>query len=187
MRAINSEFCWGGVNIKAIPDFELPEVALWGRSNVGKSTFLNRLASRKALARTSSAPGKTREFNFYKVELEDTDAQRHRLMVIDLPGFGYAKFAKSQRESIAKNSIELLSSRSNLSLIVLLNDIRRQAQDDELAVQQIASDLNCPLLILATKSDKIKRSELKPRLAALSASYGLEPSDLVCAGQKNRS
>ncbi|MCB0310887.1 MAG: ribosome biogenesis GTP-binding protein YsxC, partial [Bdellovibrionales bacterium] len=133
----SSEFVMGARQVGALPSHDLHEIAILGRSNVGKSTFLNKIAGRRKLARTSSKPGHTQELNLYKIELA-VEAQKKSVYLLDLPGFGYAKLAKKQRNQIADMILDYIEHRQELRLVCLLNDCRRSPQAEELIVRDIA-------------------------------------------------
>lgn len=170
--------------LQALPAEGIPEVAIVGRSNVGKSTLLNRLVGRKKLAYTSSVPGKTQSFHSYQIQTKGGDDDRNTLHLVDLPGFGYAKFAKKKREYISRLTVEYILHRHCLNGVLLLNDIRRNPEEDELAIQELTGESETPLLIVLTKADKVKKNEIKKRQKEISKSYRLEPEDLLIAGDK---
>lgn len=177
-----AEFLRGCSSLAHCPDDDLPEIALIGRSNAGKSTFLNRILERRKLARVSSTPGRTQEINFFRVKISSGGTAQDFLFA-DLPGFGYAKFAKSKREALAELCVEYIVERRQLIAVALLNDCRRGPAEEELAVRDLAQDAGRHLLIVATKLDKLKRSQHEKELARLAASYGLEAEDLVLSGE----
>ena len=169
--------------LQALPDDGIPEIAIVGRSNVGKSTLLNRLTGRKKLAYTSSVPGKTQSFHSYQVKAKQ-DGEENTLHLVDLPGFGYAKFAKRKREYINRLTVEYILHRHCLKGVFLLNDIRRDPQTDELSLQELAFESEVPLTIVLTKADKVKKGEIKKRSKEIAEQYHLEPEDLVITGDK---
>ncbi len=142
-----------GVTTKKVPDTGLPEIAFAGRSNVGKSSLINCLIQRKSLARTSSTPGKTQTMNFYNVNNE--------VCFVDLPGYGYAHVQADFRASWGPMIERYLNGSDNLKAVNLLLDIRRTPnEDDSMMYEWIVNAGVVPILIL-TKSDKIKRSQIK--------------------------
>ncbi len=141
------------------PEALLPEVAFIGRSNVGKSSLLNLLVRRKAFARVSRTPGRTQEVNFFQVNEE--------LVLVDLPGYGYAKVSKSKRHSWQPLIDGYLRMTSQLRGIVLLLDIRRDPNAEDLAMLDYLADLEIPTLVVITKVDKLGASERARRLAAV--------------------
>jgi GTP-binding protein len=182
-KIVGAEFIAGASSIASLPESDLPEVAFVGRSNVGKSSLINRITSSRKLARTSSTPGRTQELNFFKAEIR-TETSSSQFHLVDLPGFGYAKFSKKQREYLSRFTVEYLSQREQLVAVCLLNDCRRSPQEDEMAVREIAYQCDLHLLVVATKYDKLKQKEQQKCLKALSQAYGLEVSDIVIEGEK---
>lgn len=133
------------------PQHDCFEVVMLGRSNVGKSTFINKFCKRKKLAYTSSKPGKTQILNFFKVNDE--------LTLVDVPGYGYAKVSKKDREEFGKMIETYLSSRGNLKFAVLLIDFKVGATEDDLLMYNYLKYNGTKVFIVATKKDKIKRSQ----------------------------
>lgn len=148
----SSEFEISAVRPSQWPEGGLPEFAFIGRSNVGKSTLLNRLLNRKNLARVSAQPGKTRQINFYVIN--------DRFRFVDLPGYGYASVSKRERSQFASMIDKYLLEREPLCRIVQLVDIRHEPSKDDVAVHQGLCELDVPLLVLATKMDKIGKSQV---------------------------
>ena len=139
-----------------IPQDGLPEIAFAGRSNVGKSSLLNRLLNRKALAKTSRTPGKTRTLNYYIVNRE--------LYLVDLPGYGYARRSHSEREQWAKLVNAYIQDRTPLKGIVQLVDARHDPTADDLEMIEWLNQSRKPFLVVATKADLLSGSRFKPRL-----------------------
>lgn len=138
------------------PNHQLPEVALVGRSNVGKSSLINALVNRKNLAKQSATPGKTRGLNFYDID--------RRLYFVDLPGYGYAKVSKAEKEFWGRMIETYLNTRKQLDLIIMLVDIRHTPSTDDQMMYQWLTAWNKPNLVVATKLDKISRGQVKKRL-----------------------
>lgn len=138
------------------PNHQLPEVALVGRSNVGKSSLINALVNRKNLAKQSATPGKTRGLNFYDID--------RRLYFVDLPGYGYAKVSKAEKEFWGRMIETYLNTRKQLNLIIMLVDIRHTPSTDDQMMYQWLTAWNKPNLVVATKLDKISRGQVKKRL-----------------------
>lgn len=140
-------------NKSQLPDFNKVEIAFAGKSNVGKSSLLNCLINRKALARTSGKPGKTQTLNFYNVE--------EKLYFVDLPGYGYAKVSKKDQERWGKLTEDYLMERQQLRMVVLLIDIRHEpGKNDKMMYDWIVDNGFYPLIV-ATKADKLKRSQVQ--------------------------
>ena len=147
------------------PEQRHPEVAFIGRSNVGKSSLINSLTRIRQLARVSSKPGKTQTINFYELLLRiDGGEQRHPVHLVDLPGYGYAKAARASRKVWAKFIEEYFLHSEKLRFVCLLLDIRHtpMASDQKMFSWLVAHDI--PVLVIATKADKIKRSQLPGQL-----------------------
>ena len=143
----NPRFQISAVKPAQYPTNNLPEIVLVGKSNVGKSSFINTMINRKKLARTSSEPGKTRQINFYN--MDDT------FYFVDLPGYGYSKMSKKEQEQVGKFIEEYLINRNEIALIIFLVDIRHSpTENDKLMYNYIISS-GLPCIILANKADKI--------------------------------
>lgn len=159
-----------GVTSK-LPRNEGFEIAFAGKSNVGKSSLINGLLNRKALARTSSQPGKTQTINFYKVN--------NMFYFVDLPGYGYAKVSVSEREKWGKMIERYLHGSDKLILVFLLIDIRHEpSANDKMMYDWICHNGFVPVII-ATKSDKIKRSQLQKHLKMIRTKLEMEKDDLI--------
>jgi GTP-binding protein len=139
-----------------LPDNQLPEVAFAGKSNVGKSSLINALMNRKSLARTSAQPGKTQTINFYNINSE--------LYFVDLPGYGYAKVSLSEKEKWGKMIERYLHSSKRLKLVFLLVDIRHEPGENDKQMYQWILGQGYQPVIIATKMDKIKRSQLQKQV-----------------------
>lgn len=178
----NAHFLFGAPSMQAIRPQKLPEIAVAGRSNVGKSTFINRIAGRK-LARVSGTPGATRELNFYRLEGAFSGEKRD-LCLVDMPGFGYAKLSHKEREAISRLAVRFLRDRQELQAVILLNDCRREPQADELAIQKVCAEEGIHCIIVLTKFDKLKQNEKMKRLKAVAQAYHLEKDDVLFTGEK---
>ena len=182
---INADFVGATEDIaRGMPSEGLPEVAFVGRSNVGKSTLINRMTGRKKLARTSTTPGRTQQLNFFKCTLRCDSTPDTDLLLTDLPGFGYAKMSKEKREHLSEQIVNYISSRKELIAVCLLNDVRRLPEADELAIRDLAYAHDKRLLVVLTKIDKLKRSAQLKSIARVAEEYGLEPADMVASGEK---
>lgn len=149
-----------------LPPGNIPEIAFAGRSNVGKSSLLNKLFNRKSLARVSSVPGKTITINFY-----DVDGKKF----VDLPGYGYAKLSKSEKEHFGELMEGYFQQGRNIKLVVQLVDMRHKPSADDYGMIDFMQQMNIPFIIVMTKSDKLKVKEYKRRLEESQA-------ELACAG-----
>ena len=143
----NPEFEISAVSPKQYPSNNLPEIVLVGKSNVGKSSFINTMVNRKNLAKTSSQPGKTRLLNFYNIDKS--------FYFVDLPGYGYSKMSKKEQEQVGKFIEEYLFTRKNISLIIFLIDIRHNPTVNDKLMYDYILNSNLPFIILANKADKI--------------------------------
>lgn len=143
----NPKFEISAVSPKQYPKNHLPEIVLAGKSNVGKSSFINTLINRKALARTSSTPGKTRQINFYNMD--------ELFYFVDLPGYGYSKMSKEEQLRVGQFIEKYLSIRENIQLIILILDIRHKPTDDDKLMYNYIRSTNIPFIIVANKADKI--------------------------------
>jgi GTP-binding protein len=177
-----AEFLFGAPSLEAIRKQNPPEIAIIGRSNVGKSTFINRLTGRK-VARVSGNPGSTRELNFYQVSGSWSGVDK-ALCLVDMPGFGFAKLSKQAREEISRLAVDFLHNRRHLRAVVLLNDCRRDPQDDEFAIQALCADLGIPCVIILTKFDTLRQNDKPKALKNVAMGFNLDPSDLLYTGEK---
>lgn len=143
----NPEFKISAVNPKQYPNDNLPQVVLVGKSNVGKSSFINSMINRKRLARTSSEPGKTRQINFYKMD--------DIFYFVDLPGYGYSKMSKAEQIKVGGFIEEYLKKCKNIALIVFLIDIRHSPTENDRLMYQYVINSNSPCIIITNKADKI--------------------------------
>lgn len=162
MLVKNPKFEISAVSPKQYPKNGLPEIVLVGKSNVGKSSFVNTMINRKKLARTSSEPGKTRQINFYNID--------ETFYFVDLPGYGYSKMSKKEQEQVGKFIEEYLFHRKEISLIVFLVDIRHTpTANDRLMYNYIISS-GLPFIILANKADKIAVTKVSDAVSTLQKS-----------------
>lgn len=155
----SSSYAVSAVKESQYPKDNLPEIALAGRSNVGKSSLINTLLKRKNLARTSSQPGKTQTLNFYLVNDE--------FYLVDVPGYGYAKVSQKRRQEFGEMIQDYLETRSNLKGLIILIDSRHQPTKDDIAMYEYAQYLNIPILVVCTKMDKIKKSQTNKVMSGL--------------------
>ena len=147
MLVKNPKFEISAVSPKQYPKQGLPEIVLVGKSNVGKSSFVNTMINRKKLARTSSEPGKTRQINFYNID--------ETFYFVDLPGYGYSKMSKKEQEQVGKFIEEYLFNRKEIALIIFLVDIRHKPTDNDRLMYNYIISSGLPFIILANKADKI--------------------------------
>jgi GTP-binding protein len=154
-----SEFITGAVDPSGFPSDDLPETAFAGRSNVGKSSLLNRLLVRRNLARVSKTPGRTREINFFLVD--------KKLSFVDLPGYGYARIEKLKRHVWDKSIGGYFSSRRNLRGVILLLDLRRGITDLDKALMELLAEQGISYLPVATKIDKLRSNPKRQAIKEL--------------------
>ena len=173
MKVNNVSLAAVGVKMSQYPDGGKPEIAFAGKSNVGKSTLINAMIGRKALARTSSQPGKTRTINFYNVE--------DILYFVDLPGYGYAKAPRTEIEKWGKMIEEYLNKRETLRGIVMLVDIRHEPGENDRLMYDWLKHYGYDIIIAATKKDKIKRSQIQKQLSLIKNTLKLAPEDRLIA------
>ena len=152
MKITSADFIVSGTKIAHFPTDNLPEVLFCGRSNVGKSSFINALVNRKALARTSSNPGKTQTVNFYLVN--------KTFYLVDVPGYGYARVSKGLKEQFGQMIEEYLTKRETLKRAFLLVDYRHEPTSDDCLMYEFLKAYNIKVCVIATKMDKLKNSEL---------------------------
>ena len=155
MRYDNAEFEAAYGTFSQLPESDAMEIAFSGRSNVGKSSLINKLLNRKSLARVSTKPGKTITINYYKLD---------EFKIVDLPGYGYAKVARSEKLRWAEMMEGYFNSHRNLRLVVQLIDIRHPATNDDLDMIEYLLHNEIPFIIVLTKSDKLKVNAKKKRL-----------------------
>ena len=153
------------------PENSLPEIALAGKSNVGKSSLINNMVCRKALARTSSEPGKTQTINYYRINKS--------FYLVDLPGYGYAKVSAETREKWGKMIERYLNTSSQLKAVIMLVDIRHAAGENDRIMYNWIVESGYEPVIVATKLDKLKKSEITKAVKTVRASLGLGENDVL--------
>ncbi|HSJ38595.1 MAG TPA: ribosome biogenesis GTP-binding protein YihA/YsxC [Planococcus sp. (in: firmicutes)] len=151
MKVNNVELVISAVRPDQYPEDGLPEFALAGRSNVGKSSFINKMIGRKSMARISSKPGKTQTLNFYKIE--------EKLFYVDVPGYGYAKVSKSEREAWGKMIERYITDREPLRAVIQIVDLRHPPSRDDMAMYDFMKHFDIPCIVIATKADKIPKGK----------------------------
>ena len=176
---IKSEYVTSAVNRATCPEELLPEIVFVGRSNVGKSSLINSLTNRKSLARTSGTPGKTQTINFFRVELKTSDDTRRAFYLVDLPGYGYAKTSKTNRALWAKFIDEYLSSRRDIRFVCQLVDMRHPPMESDLKSFASLVGNNLPVLVVATKSDKLGKTQRQKHLYAIQKVFGIDAESIL--------
>lgn len=171
MKIISSDLHAIAVGPNQYPKDELPEIAFAGRSNVGKSSFINSMLNRNNLARTSGKPGKTRTINFYIIN----DSFRF----VDLPGYGYAQVSKTEQAKWGKIIEEYLVARENLKEIVLIVDIRHEPTNQDLLMYQWIKSFGFTGLVIATKADKISKANWQKHTKIIRNKLDIKDVNLV--------
>ena len=173
MKISSADFIVSGTKIAHFPTDNLPEVLFCGRSNVGKSSFINALVNRKALARTSSNPGKTQTVNFYLVN--------KTFYLVDVPGYGYARVSKGLKEQFGQMIEEYLTKRETLKRAFLLVDYRHEPTSDDVLMYEFLKHYEIKVCVIATKMDKLKNSELVKNKKAIISKLNLREEDMFIA------
>ena len=153
------------------PEGTLPEIAFAGRSNVGKSSLLNRLVGRKKMARVSKTPGRTREINFFRLN--------DHFVLADLPGYGYAKVSKAQKAEWRPLLEGYIAKTPQLAGVVQLLDMRREPSEDDAAMLDLLAELGMPTIVVLTKSDKLSRKAVAGRADSIARSLLLDPDQTI--------
>ena len=155
----NPRFEVSAVKESQYPQNGLPEVVLVGKSNVGKSSFINTMINRKKLARTSSEPGKTRQINFYNMD--------NKFYFVDLPGYGYSKMSKKEQDRVGQFIEQYLNNSKDIALIVFLIDIRHDPSENDKLMYRYIIDSQRPCIIIANKADKIAVTKVDAQVTHL--------------------
>ncbi len=167
----NPKFEISAVSKKQYPKGNIPEIVLVGKSNVGKSSFVNTMVNRKNLARTSNTPGKTRQINFYNID--------DKFYFVDLPGYGFSKMSKKEKIISGNYIEEYLNQGKNISLIIFLLDIRHKPTDDDLLMYEYILKSNLPFIILTNKADKIAITKVDNEVKRIKEILGISYSTIL--------
>ena len=167
----NAQFEISAVGPKQYPKGDLSEVVLVGKSNVGKSSFVNTLCNRKNLARTSNTPGKTRQINFYNID--------EKFYLVDLPGYGFSKMSKEEKVTSGRFIEEYLAKRENIALIVLVLDIRHKPTEDDLLMYKFIASSNLPFMVVTNKADKIAITKVETAVNEIKEYLGISYSTII--------
>ncbi|MFX3624031.1 MAG: ribosome biogenesis GTP-binding protein YihA/YsxC [Ectobacillus sp.] len=171
MKVTKSEIVISAVKPEQYPESDIPEIALAGRSNVGKSSFINKMLNRKALARISSKPGKTQTLNFYIIN--------DMMHFVDVPGYGYAKVSKKEKEIWGKMIETYFTTREQLKAVVLIVDLRHPPTNDDVMMYDFLKHYEIPVIVVATKADKIPRGKWQKHLKIVKETLQIEKGDSV--------
>lgn len=169
MKINDVELLISAVRPDQYPSGGRPEIALAGRSNVGKSSLINKLLNRKSIARTSQHPGKTQTLNFYSINND--------LIFVDVPGYGYAKVSKKQRQQWGKMIETYLSERELLKAVILIIDVRHPPTNDDVLMYDWLKHFQIPVIVVATKADKVKKSQYNRNLKTVRETLEIEDGD----------
>lgn len=178
MKIVKASFLLSSPNLKLCPDTTLCEFALLGRSNVGKSSFINTLVNNKSLAKTSNTPGKTRLINLFEIQ---TTAKP--FIIADLPGYGFAKVSKAEQAQWQKNLEEYLLKRQNLTCCVQFIDARHEIQKNDFQMHEWLKISNISNFVILSKCDYISRNEISKRTSEIKKYFGV---DVLPFSSKNR-
>ncbi|WP_085991767.1 ribosome biogenesis GTP-binding protein YihA/YsxC [Oceanobacillus senegalensis] len=171
MKVTEAEIVISAVSKKQYPNDGLPEIALAGRSNVGKSSFINKLINRKNLARTSSKPGKTQTLNFYKIN--------EAFYFVDVPGYGYAKVSKKEREKWGVMMEEYFELRETLKAVLLITDVRHEPTRDDIQMYDFLKYFELPVIVVATKLDKVPKSKRAKHIMRTKETLNIDSEDIL--------
>ena len=164
-----AEITISAVSPSQYPEDGLPEIVLAGRSNVGKSSFINTMVNRKKLARTSGKPGKTRTLNFFNIENE--------LFFVDVPAYGYAKASNAEQEKWGRMMEEYFATREELVLGILLVDFRHEPSEHDILMYDFYKHYDVPVFVVATKADKIKKSKFNKHESVIRKTLKINSTD----------
>ncbi len=171
MKVTQAEIVMSAVKPEQYPTDGFPEFALAGRSNVGKSSFINKMINRKGLARTSSKPGKTQTLNFYKLN--------EAIFFVDVPGYGYAKVSKTEREAWGKMIETYITTREPLRAMLLIIDLRHKPSADDVMMYDFLKHYEIPTIVIATKADKIPKGKWQKHLKVVRDTLDLVKGDEI--------
>jgi len=166
MNLHNAEFVLSAASLASCPKDGMPQIAFAGRSNVGKSSVINRLLQRKNFARVGEAPGKTTHINYFRID--------EQMYFVDLPGYGYAKVSKAEKDRWAKLIESYFASPDFITLGILIVDARHKPTANDVTMAQWFQQSECPYVVVANKMDKLKKSEIEPNLQTIRDTLGLD-------------
>ena len=178
MNFKNPKFEISAVKPSQYPKNNLPQIVLVGKSNVGKSSFINTILNRKNLARTSNTPGKTRQINFYNID--------NSFYFVDLPGYGYSKLSKQEQVNMGKFIEDYLEKCQNISLIIQLLDIRHDPTNDDILMLDYIKKTNLPFMLVANKADKIAVTKVDDQIKNIKEYLNLSFTPLLPFSSERR-
>ena len=180
-NVVGARYLASAVRVDQYPEGDFAEVAFIGRSNVGKSSLINSLCRHGGLARISGTPGKTQTINFYSVTLKYSEEERRQFLLVDLPGYGYARTGRATRRQWTKFIDEFLAASPRLRLVCQLVDSRHPPMDSDKDAYRRLAEFGRPVQVVATKTDKISRQAAKRNVAAIRAGMALPEGANVIA------
>ncbi|MFZ3588360.1 ribosome biogenesis GTP-binding protein YihA/YsxC [Bacillus sp. DJP31] len=169
MKVNTADIVISAVKPEQYPNDGLPQIALAGRSNVGKSSFINKMINRKALARTSSKPGKTQTLNFFIIN--------EIMYFVDVPGYGYAKVPKSERAAWGKMIETYITKSEHLKVVILIVDLRHAPSKEDVMMYEFLKHYKTPTMVVATKADKIPKGKWQKHLKVVKETLQMESTD----------
>ncbi len=178
MKIKSAKFLISAPDLKLCPDLQYPEFALLGRSNVGKSTFINTLTNQTKLAKTSNTPGKTRLINLFEITTD-----KRPFIIADLPGYGYAKVSKTEQDKWQKNFEEYLLKRKNLKKTIQFIDARHELQKNDILMQEWLEYNKIPCLNILTKCDYVSRNEVAKKISIIEKEFN---NEVLAFSSKNK-
>ena len=178
MKIKSAKFLISSPSLKLCPDSQYSEFALLGRSNVGKSTFINTLTNQSKLAKTSNTPGKTRLINLFEITTD-----KKPFIIADLPGYGYAKVSKAEQDKWQKNLEEYLLKRKNLKKTIQFIDARHELQKNDILMQQWLEYNKIPCLNVLTKCDYVSRNEIAKKISIIEKEFN---NEVLAFSSKNK-
>ena len=173
-----AEFLTSLDSLRAFPGQGLPEIAMAGKSNVGKSSLINSLCNNKKLARTSSEPGKTRLINLYQVNVD-------QMLLVDLPGYGFAKAPRDEKQKWANMIEGYLAGSQNLRHVLQLVDLRHEPTKDDVQMVKYLRHYNIPFTVVATKADKLSRAQIQKQIHLICRTIVVQPWEIIPYSSEN--